>query len=335
MPRSARLDAPGVLHHVLIRGIRSRSIFKDDRDRENFLERLGKLLQETRTACYAWALLPDHAHLLLRTGSVPLATVMRRLLTGYVVSFNHRHRRHGDLLQDRYKSVVCQENPYLKELVRYIHLNPLRRGITLSLAKLSVDACSGHSAILGNKKRPWQDVGFVLHSFGKSAGHARRSYLAYVKSGIGQGRRDDLTGGGLIRSLGSRTEIKRIRSKGNLHVKGDERILGDSKFVDSILCKTKNRTSLHREGKRHGYDLRQVMDRVATVLGSDVKQIYSVGRHQDQVKARDLYCFWAVRELGLSLTDLARRLGMSPPGVGYAVRRGEAIAQEKKYRLAA
>jgi chromosomal replication initiation ATPase DnaA len=77
------------------------------------------------------------------------------------------------------------------------------------------------------------------------------------------------------------------------------------------------------------------MDRVATVLGSDVKQIYSVGRHQDQVKARDLYCFWAVRELGLSLTDLARRLGMSPPGVGYAVRRGEAIAQEKKYRLAA
>jgi len=324
-----------MLHHVLIRGIRSRSIFEDDRDRENFLDRLGKLLQETRTACYAWALLLDHAHLLLRTGPVPLATVMRRLLTGYVVSFNHRHRRHGDLLQDRYKSVVCQENLYLKELVRYIHLNPLRTGITLSFAKLSVDACSGHSAILGNKQRPWQDVGFVLHSFGKSAGHARRSYLTYLKASIGQERRDDLTGGGLIRSLGSRTEIKRIRSKGNLHVKGDERILGDSKFVDSIRSKAKNRTSLHREVKRRGYDLKRVADRVAWVLGSDVKQIYAVGRQQDKVKARDLYCFWAVRELGLSLTDLARRLGMSPAGVGYAVRRGEAIAQEKKYRLAA
>lgn len=335
MPRSARLDAPGVLHHVTIRGIRSRSIFKDDRDRENFLERLGKLLQETRTACYAWALLPDHAHLLLRTGSVPLATVMRRLLTGYVVSFNHRHRRHGELLQDRYKSVVCQKNPYLKELVRYIHLNPLRRGITLSLAKLSVDACSGHSAILGNKKRPWQDVGFVLHSFGKSAGHARRSYLTYLKAGIGQGRRDDLTGGGLIRSPGSRTEIKRIRSKGNRHVKGDERILGDSKFVDTVLAKAKERRSHQKELRRRGYDLKRVADRVARVLGSDVKQIYAVGRQQDKVKARDLYCFWAVRELGVSLTDLARRLGMSPPGVGYAVRRGEAIAQKKRYRLAA
>ena len=334
MPRSARLDAPGVLHHVIIRGMERRSIFRNKLDREDFLRRLGNLLEQTRTACYAWALLPNHAHLLLRTGSVPLATVMRRLLTGYAVSFNHRHRRQGGLLEDRYKSVVCQEKPYLKELVRYIHLNPLRKGITLSLAQLSVDACSGHSAIMGNKNRPWQDVGFVLHSFGKNAGHARRSYLTYVKAGIGQGRRDDLRGGGLIRSLGGRTEMKRAQSKGNRHVKGDERILGDLKFVDSILSKARDRTSVHKEVTRRGFDLKRVADRVARVLGSEVKQIYAAGREQDQVQARDLYCFWAVRELGLSLTGLARRLGMSPAGVGYAVRRGEALAQKKRYRLA-
>jgi REP element-mobilizing transposase RayT len=119
MPRAARLDAPGVLHHIIIRGIEGRKIFRDAKDRENLLECLGSLFLETKTACYAWALLPNHAHLLLRTGEVVLATVMRRLLTGYVVSFNQRHRRDGHLLQNRYKSIICQEETYFKELVRY------------------------------------------------------------------------------------------------------------------------------------------------------------------------------------------------------------------------
>jgi len=122
MARLARLDAPGVLHHIIIRGIERRNIFRDNQDRENLLERLGELLLETRTGCYAWAFLANQAHLLLRTGKVPIATLMRRLLTGYVVSFNRRHRRYGHLFQNRYKSIVCQEDLYFKELVRYIHL---------------------------------------------------------------------------------------------------------------------------------------------------------------------------------------------------------------------
>jgi len=127
MPRSARLDAPGVLHHIMIRGIERRKIFLNERDYENFLERLETLLPETKTACYAWALLPNHAHLLFCTGAVPLARLMRRLLTGYAVSFNRRHKRHGHLFQNRYKSIICQEDAYLRELVRYIHLWPILR----------------------------------------------------------------------------------------------------------------------------------------------------------------------------------------------------------------
>ena len=84
MPRLARLDAPGVLHHIMIRGIERRNIFKNDKDREDFLDRLSILLPETKTYCYAWVLIPNHAHFLFKTGKVPLATVMRRLLTGYV-----------------------------------------------------------------------------------------------------------------------------------------------------------------------------------------------------------------------------------------------------------
>ena len=116
MPRLARLDAPGVVHPVIIRGIERRKIFWDEEDREDFVEGLGDLLPESGTSCYAWALLINHAHFLLRTGQMRLPDVMRTLLTGYAVRFNRRHRRHGHLFQNRYKSIVCQEDVYFREL---------------------------------------------------------------------------------------------------------------------------------------------------------------------------------------------------------------------------
>jgi REP element-mobilizing transposase RayT len=107
MPRQARIDAPGALHHVIARGIERRKIFKDNIDRNAFLERLGNILSDTKTSCFAWALIPNHFHLLLRSGSQPLSTVMRRLLTGHAMGFNRRHRRSGQLFQNRYKSILC------------------------------------------------------------------------------------------------------------------------------------------------------------------------------------------------------------------------------------
>ena len=154
MPRQARLDAPGVLQHVMARGIERRKIFWDDKDRSSFLERLALILEETQTQCYAWALIPNHFHLLLRTGPTPLSTVMRRLMTGYAVTFNKRHRRSGHLFQNRYKSVICEEDPYLLELIRYIHLNPLRAGLVNDLKELDKYPWSGHSAIIGRRKNP-------------------------------------------------------------------------------------------------------------------------------------------------------------------------------------
>jgi REP element-mobilizing transposase RayT len=109
MPRQARIDAPGTLQHIIVRGIERRKLFGDDADREVFLERLGQLLQESGTTCCAWTLMPTHVHLLLQTGTVPVATLTRRLLTGYAVTFNRRHRRHGPLFQNRYikRDIAC------------------------------------------------------------------------------------------------------------------------------------------------------------------------------------------------------------------------------------
>ena len=114
MPRKARIDAPGAIQHIIVRGIERKNIFRNSADRSKFLARLSTIFTETQTTCYAWALIPNHVHLLLRTGNIPIATVMRRLLTGYAVSFNLKYKRHGQLFQNRYKSILCQENRYLR-----------------------------------------------------------------------------------------------------------------------------------------------------------------------------------------------------------------------------
>ena len=149
MPRGARLDAPGTLHHVIVRGIEKRRIVNDVADRKNFVTRLGKLSAETKTNIYAWALLTNHAHMLLRSSEIGLSGFMRRLLTGYAISYNRRHRRWGHLFQNRYKSIVCDEDAYFTELVRYIHLNPLRAKLVKSLAQLDRYRWSGHGVIMG------------------------------------------------------------------------------------------------------------------------------------------------------------------------------------------
>lgn len=165
MPRQARIDAPGALHHIIARGIERHKIFRNKKDFDDFIARLSTILTETTTDCYAWALLPNHFHLLLKTGTVPIATVMRRLLTGYAVSFNRRHQRHGHLFQNRYKSILCQEDAYLKELVRYIHLNPLRARIVPDCQSLAHFQYAGHGAIAGTQPNDWQNTNWVLMLF--------------------------------------------------------------------------------------------------------------------------------------------------------------------------
>mgnify|MGYP000712372179 CR=1 FL=1 len=181
MPRKARIDAPGAVHHIMARGIERRKIFRNDDDRNEFLERLEFILSETHTPCYAWALIPNHFHLLLKTGSVPIATVMRRLLSGYAQSFNRRYRRHGHLFQNRYKSILCQEDTYLLELVRYIHLNPLRARVVPDLRRLNMYPFCGHGVLLGKRKNEFQDIKTVLIQFGPTMETARAKYRAYVK----------------------------------------------------------------------------------------------------------------------------------------------------------
>jgi len=183
------------------RVIERRKIFQSNTDRNDFIDCLSALAQDGAMEIYAWVLMPNHFHILCKKKNLPLASSMRRIITGYVVNFNKRHRRYGHLFQNRYKSIVCQEDVYLKELVRYIHLNLLRAGLVKDFKELNRNPWSGHSALVGKVKRGWQNTEYVLSFFGDSE-NSGKNYSRYVKKGIDQGRRPELVGGGLIRSMG-------------------------------------------------------------------------------------------------------------------------------------
>ncbi len=317
----------------MVRGIERRAIFRHDQDRYDFLNRLEVLLPECQMECYAWVLMKNHVHLLLRSGMTGISQLMRRLLTGYAVYFNRRYRRHGQLFQNRFKSIICQEDMYFKELVRYIHLNPVRAKVVDDIRGLNDYPFCGHSTLMGKFDRPWQQTGYVYKFFGQKVSYARKNYAEYVKSGFAQGRRPELTGGGLIRSLGGWKASKKIRLRGQDRKKSDARILGDNDFVSQVLAQANEKLDRHYELKSLGYDLAKVEKRVMEIYGIERNEIYSRGRRRQQMQARSLFCYWAVNELGISRTKIAKDLGMTQPGVGYAVNRGAQVAQKMKYEL--
>ena len=327
MPRKARIDATGALHHIIIRGIERKAIFKDNADRANFLERLGRIISETETSCCAWVLMTNHVHLLLKTGLAPIATVMRRLLTGYALSFNRRHRRHGQLFQNRYKSFLCEEDVYLKELVRYIHLNPLRATrMVKDLKALKSYRWCGHSALMGKAEANFQDTDFVLKLFGQSVKQARRAYESYVSKGVKHGRRADLIGGGLLRSVGGWSKLRGFRDIG-VRIKGDERLLGTSDFVERVLKQADEQLEEKYRLQVSVISLQALIKKVAHYYKIDSENLKSASKERPVTKARRVLCYIAVRKLGYKCSDVSKTVGISAVTVSKAVSLGSKLSQ--------
>ena len=198
MPRQARLDAPGTLHHVMIRGIDGTNIFSDDEDRNDFLSRVGDLGGKSATRIVAWVLMTNHVHFLLFSGPEGISSFMRRLLTGHAIRFNRRHKRSGHLFQNRYKSIICEEEPYLLELVRYIHLNPVRAGMLKTIKELDRYRWSGHSVLVGKQKNGWQETEYVLSMFVAEKRRAVRAYRNFIEEGKDQVIRPELKSWGVV-----------------------------------------------------------------------------------------------------------------------------------------
>lgn len=129
MPRAIRIDFPGALHHIIVKGNRGGDIFYNAEDREKFLSHLSSLIKRYNFTIYAYCLMDNHTHLLIETGSTPLSKLMGEFLTHYVQGFNKRWNKKGHLLGDRYKSILVDKEQYLLVLTRYIHLNPVKAKI--------------------------------------------------------------------------------------------------------------------------------------------------------------------------------------------------------------
>ena len=327
MPRQARLDAPGTLHHVILRGIEKRRVVDDDKDRKNLVSRLGNLAQETDTKIYAWSLMTNHVHLLLRSGPLGLPKFMRRFLTGYAVSYNLRHLRHGHLFQNRYHSIVCEEDTYFRELVRYIHLNSLRAHWVNNLSELDGYPWCGHAVLMGGVKNEWQDRDYVLSWFGKREGEARRAYRKYMKEGVAQGSRPELVGGGMVRSYGGWSAVLSLR-RSEERLQADQRILGAGDFVEKVLSEAED--SLRRRSSPVGG-----RDRIEAMLKEECergkieqKELRMGSRRGEIPRVRSEIAQRLVGEVGIPLAEVARLLGVSTSAISKIMRRSTQESHE-------
>ncbi len=320
MPRQARLDSPGTLHHVIIRGIERRMIVEDGEDRENFVSRLGRLASESRTGIYAWALMTNHAHILLSSGPQGLSNFMRRFMTGYAVSYNLRHRRYGHLFQNRYKSIVCDADSYFTELVRYIHLNPLRVKLVEDLSQLEKYPYCGHGVIVGRIRYDWQDREHVLSWFGRSEGEAKRAYRRFVEEGVALGRRPELVGGGLVRSIGGWSEVISLRRRavGEL---ADERILGSGDFVQRILKEEDERVRQQYSSKERQRELKHIIEEVCRRKNVSMTELRSGSRRGTISRFRAEITRSLVEDYGISMAEVARQVGVSTSAISKILTR--------------
>ena len=320
---------------------------------------------------------------------------MRRLMTGYAVTFNLRHRRSGHLFQNRYKSVVCEEDAYLLELIRYIHLNPLRASLVQDLQELDKYPWTGHSTILGHRKNPLlpevsdpkseagkqakfglvgspnsaketthseglftaenqapdlllrqqetpnpcnpcnpcqrtslaeKTIEDVLLHFGKAKKIARRRYREFVEKGIKQGTREDLQGGGLVRSAGGET-AGLLGRKAEEREKGDARILGSGDFVNEALNKAGEEWESQAAPRP---PLEVLLKAVTEAFDLSSQQLKSGSRRRPIVDARSIFARIAVRNHGYKGAEVAKVLSMSPPSVSRLVENGEIILDDQK-----
>jgi REP-associated tyrosine transposase len=306
---------------VICRGIEKRKIVADDKDRDHFVERMGAIAQKTETSVYAWALMGNHVHILLRSGPAGLSDFMRKLLTGYAIYYNRRHKRHGYLFQNRYKSIVCEEESYLLELVRYIHMNPVRVGVAKTLNELDTYPYSGHAVIMGKVGHEWQDRDYVLGLLGSKEGKAKKAYRAFIEAGMGQGRRPELVGGGLIRSQGGWSAVISMRRQGKDVEQSDERILGSGDFVERIVSEAEERQERLLTGASALRKVEKTIREICNEEGVKVSEVKGGSRRRRISEVRKRIAAELIERHGTPMATIAGATGVTTTAISKMMRK--------------
>jgi len=304
------------------RGIEGRSIFADDEDRAFFLVLLSRGIKKTGFQCYGWVLMENHYHFVIRTSELPLSALFKPLNAAYARYFGKRHGRHGYLFQDRFKSIATQDQKYLEELIRYVHLNPVRAGVCASVKQLDTYPWCGHAMLVGSLTFPFQTIAPVVKRFGATRLAAIDRYRAFLAEGLGTEGEDDF--------------IAKLRD-GNQHKESVHEpgcwVIGDMDFVkESMAHDAAQRLRIARY-KREGWNLEKVAVEVARQTELDVAEIKRRGRVNTRSAARKALAAVAHRQLGIPNAEIARYLGISAPAVSKSLDEGEKIAQKLGIRV--
>ena len=290
MPRTPRIEVEGGLYHVLTRGNNRQRLFYDDDDYLKLLTLLEHQKQRLPFYLYAYCLMPNHLHLLIERREDAISAVMRRMLTGYSQHHNRRYGKVGHVFHGRYKSILCQTDQYLAELVRYIHLNPVRAKM---VAEPDQYRYSGHGAYLGRDRSGLVDVNPLLRYFGAIKTEARKSYLAFVRGGKG------------------------LDVQGHFYPSEESRLLGSDEFIDSMIHRI---GEVPRKGNRANgtgvQDLNMEALIWATVKASGMGRddFYGVTKRRAAVLVKEALIL-AGRQRGASCATLSEVTGLASSGV--------------------
>jgi len=215
---------------------------------------------------------------------------------------------------------VCEENAYLLELVRYIHLNAIRAGLVKEMEGLDRYRWSGHSVLMGRESRPWQAREEVLSYFGAREAVAKRRYRQFVFEGIGLGKRGELSTGRESRDGGKAREERSGR--------GESRILGGGSFIEEVLSGAERIVRERVQLRRRGVDVEGLLEFIGKEMGVTREEILGGGRRREISQARSVFCYVCLRRVGLTGRQLSEALQMSPGGIHSASVRGEAFVRE-------
>jgi REP element-mobilizing transposase RayT len=297
MPRKSRLEIPGEVHHVMTRGLNGMTIFRDDADYEKMRSLFASSVEKFDARCYAWVLMPNHYHIVIRPGHGRLSAVFRRINTGYAMYYNRRYNRRGFVFQDRFKSIATQEYTYFRELIRYVHLNPVRAGLCKDINDLEKWRWSGHIAVMGKEDCRWFMAGETVRHFGKRRTTAIENYKNFLHDGINS--KDHL-----IAHISSST------SGGNDTALSDERVMGDAEFVRNAISASLENNDRRVMARQKGLTVERIIDYTAATLSMERAELFERNRSPRYVLARGMVAYWAHELLGVSYAAIGRKFGL-------------------------
>lgn len=300
MARKPRIHFPGAVYHVMLRGNAGQDIFTDDSDRSRFLQILQQEQELSRCRIHAYCLMDNHIHLALQVANVPLSKIMQKVGFRYTQYMNRKLERTGHLFQGRFKAILVDENNYLLELVRYIHLNPLRVNL---VADLDNYLWSSHLAYRDRVDTAWLTTDWVLSQFNSERKLAKELYWRFIQDGF---------------SDGFRQEFHRGTFEG--------RALGDEQFIERALASA---------GQQ--YDSSVTLDIILTAVcksyNIDLKDISALGRLQPGAEARGVAALLVRRSGTLAISDLGIKLNRSMTALSHAASRIEQrINNDEKFK---